>query len=246
MKRPISAFVSRTALLSQQSMFLPEVTDAFFGCQAQTVTPFFPYTFSLASLLLHGDYGSSSLSVVVPSTAVSTPFDWFTTIFNFTGEIPPPQCSRKFWLSQISPQNDLDGNTSYFRRIANTWAVLTEIQFLLISGATHSFLFLFHHTWDPECTRPSPAASASGSLGLTAIVLGSGNTLPTNITSCWNLQCKTHLCQCPGIPRSFSSRSPMSASPPRLGTFPVPPRCRSVPRTLPLDPLSPLRAVFYV
>ena len=61
----------------------------FFGCQAQTLTPFFPYAFSQASLLHHGAYGSHSLSVVVPSTAFSTPFDSFTAIFNFKGEIPP-------------------------------------------------------------------------------------------------------------------------------------------------------------
>lgn len=36
------------------------------------------------------------------------------------GTFPPPQCSHKFWSSQISPQNGSDGNTSHFCRTMNT------------------------------------------------------------------------------------------------------------------------------
>lgn len=131
-------------------------------------------------------YSSSSLLVVVHSTAVSTSFACFIAVLK--GEIPTLlNAHGSFVHPPISPQNGSN---------MNTWAVsrarsssFQELHTVSSSSAINGIL--------SACSLPCCVSISS--LGVTTIFLGSRDTLRTT-TSCWKLQHK-----CPGIFWSFST-----------------------------------------
>lgn len=193
----------------------------FLWCQAQTLTLLLPSSISEPSATPQCLWLTLTFSFV-SSTAISTQFDYFIDIFS--GQIPPTNPTAKC----------LDGSTANFSRFANTWAVLMRMQFSSSQGLPTDSCYL-PMTPGTLSACDLPLLPCISSLGMNTDVLGSGDTLPTNIMLKPAAFRSIH--ENPVALPDSSAQDLVSACPPSPGHFSVPPASLCQTRS-PWTPLS--------